>query len=430
MTTPIRASIEIRFSDDTVLTQWETITVRERFDDALGSYSFTVKPTFEKLFDFQLRLMKGELVRVYVDGHPYATPIIESVATSVDRSGSVKMQVECKSVLLAATEASADPQIYQKQQADVPVSGLVLDVLKPFGFTSINTDAAGNVKVLTGKGVEGRAPAITADTLKAKDAAVNDNETCYGYLARLYSRLGVALRVTYENELLLQEPGYDQHPSYSVMEGQGDETGFNRDRALSITLRETNSGQFSKVVILGKDGEKRGKKQTAKPRAALRQTRLTGPLGPSLTAETGFDIEAFAQARWDVYAEDQPFENVKEESFASDFPLYTSSLHPFKPKYYVDKRSRDNERCASFCKLVHTKNAPNAYEVTVELDGLVAATGAVYAIDTTCDVESTALKLKSTMWVHEVTLTQSRSGSRTTLKLLPLGSFVLGDIPS
>jgi prophage tail gpP-like protein len=293
----------------------------------------------------------------------------------------------------------------------------VLDVLAPFGFIELLTDQAGHVRMLTGKSLEGAMTAITVEALKAKDAQVQDNETAYGYCARLFSRLGVALRVNWEGLLLLSAPDYEQAPLYSIFEGDG--TG---DMALSMSLKETNSGQFSKVVIRGKSTEGAGKKQTAQPQAALRQEKFTGRFA---------SVEEEAQAL-EVYTSrsaDQPYSKVVEQSFASVQPLYTSTQQPFKPLYFVDKRSRDNARCASFAKLVHTKRSAQAFELTAVVDGLVSVTGAVWAMNTICRVDSNVLNIHDNMWVHEVQLEQSRGGSRTTLRLIPKHSLVLGDIP-
>ncbi len=417
MTERNRARIELDFSDGTRFDQWERATVTERFDDSLGTYSFKVKPVRDQVATFQRLLQKGELVTIYVNDNQYASPVIESVTTSVNRGGGVTFDVECKSILLAATEASADPTIYEKQKADVPISTLIERVLEPFDLGEITTDAAGHVMTLTGKGIEGRAPAITVSELKTKDAQVQDNEAAYSYCARMFSRLGVALRVNYRGELLLTAPDYEQQASYGIFEWTG-----SGNRATSISLRETNRGQYSRVVIRGKGKEGRGKKQTAKPRAALRQGLLTGRLAAD-------GLEEIAQARYDELSAGAPFDNVPETEFSADQPLYTSSVHPFKPRYYVDKRSRDNERCGSFCKLVHTKNAAAAFEVTAAVDGLVSDTGATWAVDTICRVESTTLQLNMDMWVHEVSMTQTRSGATTTLKMIPKGALVLGDIP-
>ena len=164
--------------------------------------------------------------------------------------------------------------------------------------------------------------------------------------------------------------------------------------------------------------------QTAQPRGALRQEKFTGRFAENTQLEVDA-IEAY-----DDLSINQPFSTVPEETFSSDQPLYTSSVQPFKPKYHMDKRNRDNQQCLSFCKLVHTKNASNAFELTVVVDGLVSSDGAVWAIDTVCRVDSLTLDVQKNMWVHEVQMEQSRRGSRTTLRLIPKGSLILGDVPS
>ena len=422
MSEKTRGIVTMSFSDGDRFSNWESLTLTERYDDPLGSYSFRVRVPRSRLRLFQERLQKGELVGIQIDENPRATPIIDTVRTRVDKANGIVMDVSCTSVLKAASQASANPTIFKSQPADVPVEELILDVMRPFGFTVIVADSAAHAEVLTGKSIDTSTTPIQSSTLEAKDAQVQENETAYGYCARIFSRLGVALRVDWEGKLLIGAPNYNQQSLYTIVEDRISTT--TGDRCRYIQLDETNDGQYSKVVVRGKDKEKRKKKQTAQPRSATRQAFLTGRFASE-------EAESRAQSAYESFAELQPFGDAVEEQLEPEQPWYTSTVQPFKPRYFTDKRSRDNQRCASFCKLVQTKNAPRAFMVTAEVDGLVSrSSGAIWAIDTVCRVFSDVLLIDDDMWVYETQMMVDKStGSRTVLKLLPKGSLIIGDIP-
>jgi prophage tail gpP-like protein len=330
------------------------------------------------------------------------------------------MDMDAKSVLAAATEGSANPQIFKKNQADIPVENLILEVLLPFGFDTIVSDNAGHAKVLSGKQIDTKVTAITAQELKTKDAAVQENETAYAYIARLVTRLGVILRVNFEGKLLLSAPNYDQDSLYTIVEGKSRET--KGDRAISMVLDETNRGQFSEYVVRGKGAESRGKKQTGQPIGGLQSSELTGRFATE--AE-----ETQASDAFDSFSSEQPFRNLQFDEIDSSQPLYTSRFQPYKPKFFLDKRSRDNDRCKSFCKLLSAKNSPQAFQITAVVDGIRSTSGAIWTVDTTCRVKSESLDIDEIFWILETNMEVSKETQRTTVKLIPLRSLIIGDIP-
>jgi len=426
MTESKRGRVTIQDSNGDVFDNWSTFSMTETYDDPLGSYEFTIRPLRKDVREVQARFQKGELVSIKIDDNPRATPSIITVKTSLSKGGGVEMTVSCKTVLHVATQASADPEAFDKAPADVPVDEIVIRTLSPFGFTHIGTDFKRHTEVVLGKAVAGDSATVSLLDLKAKELKVNENEGAYQYCSRIFSRLGYALRVDESGILILGSPNYFQEPSYSLVEDYvGTRVGARAgDKALSLELSETNDQQFSKVVVRGKSEEKRKKKATTKPQAATRLSRLTGRFANAEMAEA-------AQGTYDIYSAKQPFGEAVEELIDPRQPYYTSTIQPFKPKYINDRYSRDNDKCNGFCILVHAKPSVNAFVVTATVDGIVShSTGAIWAIDTICSVFSDTLLIEDDMWVYEVSMkVAKKGGARTTLKLLPVGSLVIGDVP-
>lgn len=407
---------------------WESMSLRDTFTDPLGSYQFTIAPPSHLLEKYRGLLIKGQLVGVRINDIPIVTPVIDTVNTSVSRDGGVVFNLECKTVLTVTTEASADVNASKKFQSDAPIINVILETLAPYNFDTIVTDAAGNATAMSGKPISGRAAAVTATELKVKEMQVQPGEKAYTYCARLFSRLGVALRVNWEGQLLLTVPDYTQGVSYTIVEGA--ET-FGGDRALSLSLQDTNAGQFSEVVVQGKSEEVKKKGITAHPqyRAHLK-ARIPSLLG-KLKDIAIANLKAI-KAGLSPSSLSSPARGIPEASYEPDRPTYFSTVQPFKPKYVLDKRCRDNKRCASLAKLHMGKAAENAWVLTVTVDGFMSrSSGRLWAVDTICHVRSESLGIDDDLWVHEVNFTMDKpNGQRVTLRLLPKGALIIGDIPS
>mgnify|MGYP000665039651 FL=1 len=190
-----RALVEMRFTDGEVLRTWESFSLHEEFADPLGSFQFTVRPTIKTLAWHTQRLQKGEKVLVYVDNARQGAFVITTTETACSRPDAVTVNVTCKSLLATPYEANVDPSVSRKPPTDVSVTDIILDVLSPYGFTSIVGDSAASVQAMTGKAIGGRATGVTVEALKAKDLQAHEGETAYQFCARIITRLGLALRV-------------------------------------------------------------------------------------------------------------------------------------------------------------------------------------------------------------------------------------------
>ncbi len=384
-----RAIVSMQFGDGSVINAWTSFALRETFTDPLGSFDFETRPLRTQIADYRARLAKGELVTVKVNALPVGTFLICSVRRRYGRDGAV-FSVNCKSVLCTPYEGMVKPTLDFRTQTDAPVSTFVLEALAPYGFTDLLGDDGANRAAITGKSPIGKSPKIVVSSLKDRQAAAQDGEAAYAFCSRIFNRLGVALRVDAEGRLILEAPDYEQGPLYTVYQGS---RGGGPDGDLLLDgfeVEDSNDGQYSECTVRGVASDDAGTTDSGTPTATV------------------------------TAAEMNPGR-----------PAYTSSAAAYKPLILKDKNARDRKRCASVAKLALGMRARNAFSVNGEVDGLIAATGAVWAINTTLRVAIEVEDIDETMWILERTMMGDRDGGqKTRLKLLPLGALVLGDIPT
>ena len=404
MTAKNRATIELHFSDGTTITAWKRFSWRDSFTDPLGSLELVAHPPIDKRSDYRTRLAKGNLISLRLNNNPQATMLITTYSETISGSG-VEMKASCKSVLATAYEGSVDPNVAQTFTADTAVSDAVLSALSLYGFDTLNTDAANMISAMTGKALSGQATDVIATDLKHKDVQASPGEKAYPFAARIFGRLGVVLRTRNDGTLLLQKPDYEQAAAYTLLEGPKiNRTG---DRMLAdpgITITDTNDGQYSEVVVVGKEADKRGQKSASAP-------------------ANGVQIEGGERP------DGVPFEDVALEQLPAGRHNYSSpSGASYKPLIHYDKKARDKVRALNSAKLIMSARASRAYQVRCAVDGFVSQTGRVWTVGTVARVVSDSAEIDENMWILEtMQRADANGGQRTELTLIPLHALTLGE---
>jgi len=385
--------VELRFESGDPITAWESFTLRDNYTDPIGSFSFTVKPPKNKRNEYRDKLAKGQQCSIYIDAAKQATCVITTQEQTVDRDG-YGISVEAKGLLVTAYEGSVDPYIAETFQTDTPVVNTLLGVLEHYGFDSIIADATANVETISGKSLSGRDPAILLDELKHKDVQAGHGNPAYGFCARILSRLGVCLRTDCDGNLLIGAPDYSQSPAYTISEGiTGGDQAIGR-----ISVRDTNDGQFSETLVFGKGADRRGSTSGATPVAGVTIAGVERPAGV-------------------------PFEDSPVVTLPAGYHTYSG---PWKPRYYLDKRSRDAERAGSVAALIHGATARRAFTVQCTVSGLVSRSGGrIWTPDTVARIQFDDLAIHDPMWLLETVKSGNRSGGQqTALTFIPLNSLV------
>jgi prophage tail gpP-like protein len=263
-----RGVLSLHFADQTKIDAFETVSWKESFTDPVGSLEIRVRPPRARVPFYRDRLRKGEAVIVKINNVPQATMIIQSVAISIDTQSGVCFDVRAASKLAALYQGMVNPDYSFRSQTDAPISKVVLDIAGPFGFTKIRTDSLANRNAITGKALGGQEPLPDVAKLKIADAHAHPNEKAYAMIARLCTRLGVCLRSTWDGELLLCAPSYDQGPRYSLVEDvDGSHTGP-VDRFIgTISVEDSNDDQFSEYNVVGSRPDRPGATSSARPGA-------------------------------------------------------------------------------------------------------------------------------------------------------------------
>lgn len=377
----------MHFGDGATIDVWNGLTLRETFTDPLGELDFECAPPRAQYKDYRQRLAKGELVTILINGVNQGGYLINEVERTVSTDGGAVIRVKCHTTLVTPYEGDVDPDLTLHQQTDVPVVAAILDAMKPYGFDAIEGDAAANVAAISGRPLGGQAQSVNVSALKHQDCVAHAGMTAYDFCRRIFTRLGVVLRVNAQGTLLVSAPNYTQDVNDTIY--QSFTGGRPGDYFIgAVTVHDSNAGQFSEAAVRGQRADN----------------------GAATTA--------------------RPVSRITEAEIHPNRPSYQSTAAPYKPKIVKDKLSRDKARALSTAKLEMGFRAKDAFWVQGEVDGFISRTGRIWQVDTLVRVALEAEELDETMWVLERVLHQDASGGqRCRLKLLPIGALVLGDIP-
>lgn len=388
MTAPNRRGIvAMQFEDGTSIDTWNSLDLRDTFTDPLGDLSFESIPPRGRYQEYRARLAKGSAVTVSINGVSQGRYIIQEVERAISTADGAAIRVRCHTPLITPYEGNVDPDVSIASQTDVPVTDAILKAMAPYGFDRIIGDTAASVAAMSGKPLGGRPASVTVGALKHQDAVAHEGETAYSFCARIFTRLGCALRISSDGVLMVGAPQYDTAVNDTLR--QSFTGGLPGDYFVgTVTVHDSNAGQFSEAIVRGQRADT-GDASTARPVSRITEAELH-PLRPS----------------------------------------YVSTAAPYKPKIFHDKSSRDKARALSCAKLEMGLRAEKAFYVQGEVDGMVSATGRLWQVDTMVHVVIEAEGLDEDMWVAEVRRTaDAAGGQRTHLRLLPKGALVLGDIP-
>lgn len=387
-----KSTVRLTFPDGSTIRHWTTFTLRDTFTDPLGQLSFECAPERKDRAKYRELLVKGQIVTLLINDISQGSFLITTVRKVFGPSG-YTMSIECKSPLCTPYEGSVNPDLKISTQTDSPVTTAILEALAPYGFDRISGDGAASVGAITGRPIGKGKRAVNVKNLTAQEAHANDSEAAYAFCSRIFSRLGVCLRMAPDGQLLVGAPDYDQEPSYALAQdptGQAPGDYFFGD----IEIVDTNDGQFSECRVRGQPDDKAGTTTTGRPEAVV----TAASLNPSRPAYRGEGTAASPAA--------------------------------YKRLEIRDKNARDVKRCESVAKLALGIRAKDAFVINGTVDGFVAKTGAIWQVNTTVDVYIAEESIQEKMWLAERVFTQNVKGGQTAkLRVVPLGSLVLGTDP-
>ena len=398
------------------ISAWENFSLTESFTDPLGSMTFTAGPPQLDVIRYRRLLRKGNFVTLSINNALQAKMLIVGRTTTISKKGAVRIAVQCQSMLQPAFEGAVDTRINVSVKEDKGIGDVILDAMKHYGFTVIKVDASRNVAVRSGKVLPGwEGSDLNLKALKDKDIEAKQGETAYGFCSRIFSRLGVVLRVDVNGELIIQQPNYTQGVTGGVHQGFPDPLS---NRCISdIKIKETNRGQFSEVVLLGQEGERKSAKRANKP--TVRVLWKNAPRGedtPYIDTPTT-ELQA-----------------PRAEQSDGGVPVFAyrgTKLFPYKGKIVTSKDAKDIERCQKLATVHLCARAMSAFMVTVMVDGLTNRMGHIWDIDTLLRTKFDSIAYDEIMYcLTRVMKGDKKSGYTTALTLIPLESLQLGEVPT
>jgi prophage tail gpP-like protein len=398
-----RVPIGLVFNEGTKLTAWQSFSWTDDFTDPLGSLELETAPVPAKRDLYRSLLRKGKLVALYLDNVRQATMLITTSRRTISGEG-YRIRVTCKGVLTTAYEGSADPYLARNFDSDTPVSEAVLAALASYGFDTIQVAAAENLSAMTGKALSGQGQDAIVDALEHKDVQVQPGEAAYPFAARIFTRYGLLLGNDVNGLLLLYKPDYQQNPAATVASSATRGiTGADRFLAQPpLEIVDTNDGQFSEVVVVGKEPDKRGQTSASAPTHGVRVAGLERP--PNV-----------------------PFESLQfTEIPAARHTYFSDGGATYKPKFRFDKRARDKDRALNMATIMHGARASRAFQITGSVDGLKASSGRIWTSGTVVRVVIDEEGIDENMFVLANTKAASIQGQQTALTLIPLNSLVTG----
>lgn len=400
MAAPIISRVELRFPNGEPITGWKRLTFREQYTDPVPRMTISLSPPRNRVSEFRERLKKGREFTFWVADNQQSRMVTVGTRWRVGPSGR-SLEVSAAGSLWTATRAKADWRFHKRTIADVPLSDAILDLMGPFGYDSIVSDAAANIKAVSGRALPGGIPIIQVDTLKGKDVQIKPGERIYQKAAELTARLGFRLATDHDGQLLIDTPDYGQPPVYTVAQG-----GTVRDADAiegDVEESDTNEGQYSEIVVEGKAPDRKKTKSASRP---VNGIIIDG--APRSEAFTNTPLETSPRFR----------HHYEGEGRHASCPFYTQV-----------QKSRDRDWCLAMAKTILGNQAPRAYTLRHACTGIVSRSGRrVWALNTQGRVVVPELDIDETMWLFgREFVVDDKGGEVARLTWLPSGALILGD---
>lgn len=383
MTLP-SSKVELRFADGSAISEFESFSVTERFLDPVDTGRFVLKPSKSLFRAYKDKTAKGEILTVLVNGLTQAGLFTQRQSAKFAPGTGSLLALDCVSPIKVLHEATADVKLTKALKADAPILDLVAEAVEPFGIGEVFAEGdTAVIKSKTGKG--SKATPTKAAELKYNEATVNPNETVYGFLARILTRLGVTLRMGADHgELYITAPHYDGD-SLGTVVLDGPTPGNRAEGEWEIV--DSNELQFDFCEITGAAQDGTGETKANLPKAKVLSTDIS----------------------------------------ASRPPFRRGTVLQHKPLVIRDTESRDKVRARSYATLLLGTRAESAFEVRCRVHGLTTLGGTPWAVNGLYSVVSDLYGLDEVMWLSERTFTVDARGQYTDLVFVPKGYVVLGE---
>jgi prophage tail gpP-like protein len=387
-----RATVEMRFEDGSTLSHWLKLEHTEQFSNPVDTLDFVCAPPRDQVEEYRNRLAPNSIVSFRVNGYPQAACYIVRCEQVSDPDSGTIFSVSAKSVINLLYESTVPYETEVKAlAADKPILDLVASICEPFGLGEVfaeKDDAV--IKSKTGKAPAG-IKATAANLVKYKNAVPQPNETCYAFLNRILSRLGLILRCgAVGGELYLTRPHYEQQWLYAFKQGPDGPAGWETFEG-AVRVTRDSSNQYSFVECTGVSDDSKAATSADRPKFKAESAAINGARPP------------FKAGKYITH----------------------------KPCYYRDTSCQTKQQAKGTALLVMGERAEQAFGVEGTVANIVSVDGVPFTVDTIAHIYLPLHGIDEEMWLASRTISvDADGGASTRLRFIPKGYYAIGELPS
>lgn len=401
------ARVRIVFDDQSDLTAFTSVSIRRAYTDPLDHVSIEAAPRVEDgtYKAYREKLGKGERVTLFVNDVLQGDYLVTTADITSSKDKGTRIKATLKNLLVTPFEGDVDPDISigpavggstlggggSTSGGDTPIGVFLLKVFKPYGFATVVNNAFANTSAQSGKPLKAGAATtlVPLGTLKQSEATAHEGETAYKFASRITSRLGFAIHLTAQNEILVDAPDYTTDPIGTVV-AISNSGAFYPDADYAhgdIHVHETNDHQFSECEV-------RGQRSTQ-------------------------SLDQYTSAA-------RPNSAVKADDVINSLSRYRSKWAPYKKKWMKDKSSSSNNHATTMACFELGMAAKDAYRIRLQVHGWTSKTGYLWQYNQQVRLVHELDGIDRTFWIEEVERVLDEHGEYTKLELIPQGALILG----
>jgi prophage tail gpP-like protein len=369
------------------------------------AWSFTVYDD-ENPAQLRTTFRPWQPIKLAINGQVQILGRIDKIE-SAGESGAA-LTVSGRDYLADAVDATVDPAIQIKKEMDLGAA--MLEIFRPFGIVTILGEYNLTRNILTGVSALKGKPRKNFKAANPDELRPGENVGVMEWANRIVARHGFMIQPADNRGTIgVFEPHDLQEPQYELA------------RPGNI-LAARASRDYTDVPTV----------TIARGRAGNPSAEVKGTLHEYATfgSETLNPITKIPEIRQIIFPENGVGSLIREQRFDLKKPdptLYAFSPPVYKPLFYADKDSKNQEQLEYGAKRMVADRLKKTLDYTCTVRGHVdARSGALWAINTVAHVLDQLEQLSERLWLYERDFFNEGKGPMTALKFMRQDSFYLG----
>ena len=383
-----RAKVEMRFGDGSKLSHWIKLEHTEQFSNPVDELTFVCAPPRDQVDEYRKKLETNQIVSFKVNEHNQASCYVSRVEQVSDPDQGTIFSVTAKNPINLLYESTVPYETEVKAlSADKPIRDLVQSICEPFKLGEVYADK--DIEVIRSKtGKPSKATETPAKNVKYKNAVPQPNETCYQFLNRILSRLGLILR--WYGRPYITRPHYEQDWLYAFKQGPDGPPGWETFEG-AVRVTKDSANQYSFVECTGVSDDAKSATSSDRPIFKAYSAAISG----------------------------------------SRPPFKASDAISHKPCFYRDTSCQTKQQAKGVALLVMGERAEQAFGVEGTIADLVSVDGVPFTVDTIGHLYLPLFGIDEEMWLAQRTMSVDADGGvMTRLRFIPKGYYTIGELPS